>query len=75
MNALPKIAIWSPAESSGLSRNAIFFKRIVSDQNMNRMVIELETADKRLIHTATSTGSAKKENIRPKIINSGAPGG
>ena len=45
------------------------------DQNMNKTVTDEQIADKRLIHTAASEGSAKKENKRPSTINNGAPGG
>ena len=45
------------------------------DQNINKMVKELEKADKRFIQTATFSGAAKKENSLPKTINNGAPGG
>ena len=45
------------------------------DQNINKMVKELENADKRFIQTATFSGAAKKEKSLPKTINNGAPGG
>ena len=53
----------------------IFLINKVNDQNIKRMVNELEIADKALIQTATDSGAAKKENKRPKTINNGAPGG
>ena len=53
----------------------IFLTNKVKDQNINKMVKELEKADKRFIHTATFSGAAKKEKSLPKTINNGAPGG
>jgi hypothetical protein len=39
------------------------------------MVKELERAETALIHKATDSGDAKKENNLPSTINRGAPGG
>jgi hypothetical protein len=48
---------------------------MVKDQNIKRIVKELENADRALIKYATLSGAAKKENIRPRSIYNGAPGG
>jgi hypothetical protein len=69
------MAILSPEDNSILSRKEIFFNNEVIDQNINKTVKELEIADNRLIHTATCSGSAKKENNLPRTIKNGAPGG
>jgi hypothetical protein len=53
----------------------IFLINKVKDQNIKRMVKELEMAERAFIQTATDSGVAKKENKRPKTINNGAPGG
>ena len=49
--------------------------RSVKDQNIKRMVNELEIAESALIHTATDSGAAKKLKRRPSTMNNGAPGG
>jgi hypothetical protein len=54
---------------------AIFFNRRVKDQNINKMVKELDNAESVLIQTATLSGAAKNENNLPKTMNKGAPGG
>ncbi len=71
------MATLSPVESDlfSLLLSEIFFTNNVIDQNIKRMVAELDSADKRLIQTATSSGAAKKEESLPNTMNNGAPGG
>ena len=52
-----------------------FFNRRLTDQNINKIVSELEIAERALIQSATDSGAAKKENNRPNTMNKGAPGG
>ena len=49
MEADTKIPIWSCCSSSFLPCNINFFKRRVIDQNMNRMVKELDNAERELM--------------------------
>ena len=70
-----KMAILSESSSVSLACRTIFFSNMVKDQNIKRSVKELENADRALIKYATLSGAAKKENIRPRSIYNGAPGG
>jgi hypothetical protein len=42
---------------------------------MNKIVKELDSAERALIHNATESGAAKKEKSLPSTMNRGAPGG
>ena len=53
-----KTAILSPSLSSFLCLSTNFFNSKVKDQNIKRMVMDEDIADKELIQTATFSGAA-----------------